>query len=80
LGDGVLGRLFDCFYCLSLWVALPPAILIGSGWIERLLYWLAISGAACLAERFSAAPEAAIPAIQFLEGDIPCAAVKSERR
>jgi hypothetical protein len=79
LGDGVLGRLFDCFYCLSLWVALPPAIGLGSGWIERPLYWLALSGVACLVERISVAREKAIPAIQFLEGDNICAAAKNER-
>jgi len=78
-GDGVLGRLLDCFYCLSLWVAVPPAIGMGNGWIERSLYWLALSGAACLVERFCDRPETAIPEIQFLEGDNPCAAVKNER-
>ena len=50
-GDGWLGQLLDCFYCLSLWVAAPASLLIGSGWKERLLLWLAFSGAACLLER-----------------------------
>ncbi len=45
--------LFECFYCLSLWVALPFAALIGSSLGERTLMWLALSGAACLLERFS---------------------------
>jgi hypothetical protein len=49
-GDGWLGQLLDCFYCLSLWVAVPASLLIGSGWKERLLLWLALSGAACLLE------------------------------
>ena len=26
-GEGMIGRLFDCFYCLSLWVAAPFALL-----------------------------------------------------
>lgn len=36
--------LFDCFYCLSLWVALPFAWAIGRSWKERLLLWPALSG------------------------------------
>lgn len=49
-GDGWLGQLLDCFYCLSLWVAVPAAWLLGSGWKERLVLWPALSGAACLLE------------------------------
>lgn len=41
----------DCFYCLSLWIALPFGILLGETWKERLLLWLALSGAAILLER-----------------------------
>jgi hypothetical protein len=51
VGESWLGQLLDCFYCLSLWVAAPAAFLIGSGWTDRLLLWLALSGAACLLER-----------------------------
>jgi hypothetical protein len=51
LGDGVLGRLFDCFYCLSLWVAAPFAWALGAGLKESMLLWLAMSGAAILLER-----------------------------
>lgn len=50
-GDGWLGQMLDCFHCLSVWVAVPVSWLIGSGWKERLLLWLALSGAACLLER-----------------------------
>jgi hypothetical protein len=49
-GSGFWGELLDCFYCLSLWVALPFALLTGSSWRERLLLWLALSGAAMLLE------------------------------
>jgi hypothetical protein len=28
LGQGSLGQLMDCFYCLSLWVAAPAAFLV----------------------------------------------------
>jgi len=53
LGDGLAGRLLDCFYCVSVWVAAPLALLVCSDPIERLLTWIALSGAACLFERVS---------------------------
>jgi len=53
VGDGFLGKLMDCFYCLSLWIAAPIAWLAMNGWKEWPLLWLAISGAACLLERIS---------------------------
>ncbi len=43
----------DCFYCLSLWVAAPFAMALGSRWEERLTLWLALSGAAILANRLT---------------------------
>jgi hypothetical protein len=58
-GDGFWGQLLDCFYCLSLWVAVPFAWVIGRTAAERILMWLAFSGGAILAERItgpSAAP------------------------
>jgi hypothetical protein len=51
LGSGILGRLMDCFYCLSLWISLPLAIWLSSGWIGLLVHWQALSGAACLLEK-----------------------------
>ncbi|PWF55593.1 DUF1360 domain-containing protein [Massilia glaciei] len=56
LGGGVLGKLMDCFYCVSLWVALPFGILIGRSTQESVLAWLAMSGAACLLERVGYKP------------------------
>lgn len=50
-GDSWLGRMLDCFYCLSLWVAAPLAWVIGRTAIERVLMWLAFSGGAILAQR-----------------------------
>lgn len=50
-GAGFWGRLLDCFYCLSLWIAAPLAVLLGSGWAERLLLWPALSAGAILIER-----------------------------
>ncbi len=80
LGGGVVGQLFGCFYCLSLWVAVLPAIGMGGGWMAGCLDWLALSGAACLLERFSEAQQPAMPAIQFLKGEVSCAVVKNEPR
>lgn len=51
LGSGFLGKLMDCFYCLSLWIAAPFALLVTRQAISYLLVWLALSGAACLLER-----------------------------
>lgn len=50
-GDGAIGHLMDCFYCLSLWPAALLAPLVGDGWIEFGIVWLAASGAACLLEQ-----------------------------
>ena len=53
-GTGGLGRLLDCFYCLSLWIALPFALAVGETWKERLLLWPAVSGGAILLQRATA--------------------------
>jgi hypothetical protein len=53
LGNGFLGSLMDCFYCLSLWIAAPVAYILMSGWREWPLLWLGLSGAACLLEQMS---------------------------
>jgi hypothetical protein len=50
-GSGFVGAAMDCFYCLSLWLALPIALLIGSRVGECLLLWPALSAAAILLER-----------------------------
>jgi hypothetical protein len=50
-GAGFFGNLLDCFYCLSIWIALPFGIWLGSNWWEKILSWLALSGAACLLEQ-----------------------------
>ena len=52
-GAGFFGSLLDCFYCLSVWVALPFGIWLGPDWKEKILMWLALSGAACLLEQGS---------------------------
>src|SRR5258707_2788855 len=50
-GSGFLGKLLDCFYCLSIWVAAPLAFLLGESWCERALLWPALSAGASLLEQ-----------------------------
>jgi hypothetical protein len=35
LGSGMLGRMMDCFNCVSVWIAIPFAIWAGATWLER---------------------------------------------
>jgi hypothetical protein len=49
-GEGFLGSLLGCFFCLSLWVAMPFALLISRSWKERLFYWPSLSAGAILLE------------------------------
>ena len=51
LGDTLLGKLMDCFNCLSLWIAAPAALFIAQTPFDWLFVWLALSGGACLLER-----------------------------
>jgi hypothetical protein len=56
-GSGPLGGPMDCFYCLSVWVAAPCSLAVARRRRDLPLTWLALSGAACLLERVTAAPE-----------------------
>ena len=53
-GNTLAGSLLDCFYCLSLWIALPVAWIFGTRWLDRVLLWLSFSGGAILLERITA--------------------------
>ena len=57
-GPGFFGKLMDCFYCVSLWIAavVAPAVswFGASSPATVLLSWIAISGAGCLLERATA--------------------------
>lgn len=44
-------KLVDCFYCLSIWIALPFGIWLGLDWLTKIITWFALSGAACLLEQ-----------------------------
>jgi hypothetical protein len=52
-GAGFFGSLLDCFYCLSIWVALPFALWTGNDLKEIILLWLSFSAAAILLEKIS---------------------------
>lgn len=47
-GDGFLGSLMDCFFCLSLWCAAPLALYVSREPVHWLMAWLASAGAAGL--------------------------------
>jgi hypothetical protein len=51
VGRGFWGTVLDCFYCLSLWVAAPVAVLAGRNHRERMLLWPALSAGAVLLEQ-----------------------------
>jgi hypothetical protein len=52
-GNNFWGKLLDCFYCLSLWVAAPLALLCGETRWERALLWPSLSAGASLLERMT---------------------------
>lgn len=56
LGYRWIGRLMDCFQCLSLWIAAPAALFVSRRVLEWIFCWLALSGAACLLERVGQQP------------------------
>lgn len=52
-GEGFLGQMLDCFYCLSIWISAPLAILLGEKPGERILLFPALSAGAILLERIT---------------------------
>ena len=56
MGNGIVGKLIDCFYCLSVWIAAPAALFVGRSALELFFTWLALSAAACLLERIGQQP------------------------
>jgi hypothetical protein len=66
-GPGFWGKLLDCFPCLSLWVSVPFALMLGATWWERALLWPALSGAAILIERVATRITVPPPATYFEE-------------
>jgi len=70
LGDRWIGKLMDCFNCLSLWIAAPAALFVSRKPLHWLFAWLAVSGAACLLQRLGHEPVIIQPVSQPPEGDI----------
>ena len=56
LANTLFASLLDCFYCLSLWIALPLAPLLSHSVTTGLLTWLALSGGACLLHGMARTP------------------------
>jgi hypothetical protein len=77
MGDGFMGRLLDCFYCLSLWISAPFAWGFGESWRERWLLWPSLSALAIFLERLTA-PRISPPAALYMEDKevSPCPAVE----
>lgn len=78
LGSGLAGKLMDCFYCLSFWVAAPMAFFVCEKPLDLLLTWLALSGAACLLERIGQEPIVIQPTSQVRKGGIDDGMLRSE--
>jgi hypothetical protein len=70
LGEGMAGKLMDCFNCLSLWIAAPAGLFVSRRPLEWLMSWLALSGGACLLEKIGSEPVVIQPVSQPAEGDI----------
>jgi Protein of unknown function (DUF1360) len=69
LGQSLAGKLMDCFNCLSLWIAAPAALFVTRRFVDWLLVWLAVSGAACLLERLGREPVVMESISPISEGD-----------
>jgi hypothetical protein len=70
-GHSIVGRLLDCFYCLSIWIAVPAAWVMGKTHQEQLLEWLALSGGAIILERLSSRPKDLPPTAVWHEDALP---------
>jgi hypothetical protein len=69
MGTSILGRAMDCFDCLSLWVAAPCAWLVGPTWLDRALWWPALSAGAMVLHRVVSRLEP--PRAAVYEEDLP---------
>jgi hypothetical protein len=80
-GRSIPARWLCSFYCL--WFSLPLSVWLSSGWFGLLLYWQALSGVACLVEKFTRKPSFAFRAtdpraIDLRNGAAACAAIELE--
>ena len=79
LGSASAGQLMDCFNCLSVWVAMPMALCVTRRPREFVPTWLALSGAACLIERFAQEPAIIQPAPEQEQGSNPDGMLRPEK-
>ena len=63
--DTLWANILNCFYCLSVWTALPIAAGLGADWTGRLILWPALSGAAILLERSTTREQQQTPVAQW---------------
>src|SRR5262249_37143454 len=78
-GTGFWGRMLECVYCLSLWVALPFAALICNSAGQRLSLWLAWSAGALLVERLMEHRRDPPAAVYFEHGGTPDGLLREEK-
>jgi hypothetical protein len=78
LDSAILGKLMDCFHCLSFWVAAPMALFVSQSPLDLVLIWLALSGAACLLERIGQEPVLIQPISQVKNGGVDYGMLRSE--
>ncbi|MBX2991886.1 MAG: DUF1360 domain-containing protein [Bacteroidetes bacterium] len=50
-GNGFFGKLMDCFYCLSIWIAIPFSWWLAGSWSEGVMLWLSLSAGAIILQR-----------------------------
>jgi hypothetical protein len=67
VGEGFWGKLMDCFCCLSFWIALLFALILGTGWLEIVLLWFGLSAGAILLEQMVFKDLGVPPALYFEE-------------
>lgn len=70
LGRSIAGQLMDCFFCLSIWIAVPTALFVSLKPAEWLMSWLAVSGGACLLQEMIKDPVVIQPIAQEAEEEI----------
>jgi hypothetical protein len=69
LPGAIMRALASCFGCLSLWVAIPFAFFVSARFLDIVVAWLALSGAAFLLERMSPEPLVVERVAESTEGD-----------
>ena len=79
-GHRFWGTLLDCFYCLSLWVAIPFAVAIAGNLKESVLLWLALSGGAVLLERVTSEHRGGLSAPSWEEPEVQNGMLREETR